>query len=110
MKRTEREVKTVGIMIGMYCRHHHGTEKICDGCRELYGYARQRSLKCPFGDDKPVCAKCHIHCYQPEMKAKIKEVMKFSGPKMVRSHPLLAVRHLIAARKEAPARKKRTDE
>jgi hypothetical protein len=109
MSRIEREIKTVGIMIDMYCRHHHGADQLCESCRELSGYARQRALKCPFGEDKPVCSKCRIHCYKADMKAKIKEVMKFSGPRMVHSHPILAVRHLMAARKEPPAIKKRPE-
>jgi hypothetical protein len=106
MNRIEREIKTVGIMLDMYCRHHHQSDKPCESCQELFDYARQRALKCPLGEDKPVCAKCQIHCYKPEMKAKIKEVMKFSGPKMISVHPVLAIRHFIAARKGAPMIKK----
>ena len=104
MKRIEREIRTVGIMIDMYCRHHHGSEKRCESCQALYSYARQRSLKCPFGEEKPACSKCRVHCYRQEMKAKIRDVMKFSGPKMVRSHPILAMQHLwMATRREPPA-------
>lgn len=102
MKRIEREIKTVGIMIDMYCRRHHGGEKPCDGCRELYSYARRRSLQCPFGEEKTACGKCPIHCYRPEMKVRIREVMKFSGPRMVHSHPILAMRHLWMARRGEP--------
>ncbi len=107
MKLIEREIKTVGIMIDMYCRQHHGGVTLCESCQELYSYARQRSLKCPFGEDKPACGKCQVHCYKPKMKAKIREVMKISGPKMIYSHPILAIRHLMVTRKEAPATGKR---
>lgn len=86
-------------MIDMYCRHHHITDKHCESCKELYSYARQRSLKCPFGENKPACGKCPVHCYKPKMKAKIREVMKFSGPKMIHSHPILALRHFLMARR-----------
>ena len=106
MNRIEREIKTVGIMIHMYCRHRHQSDKPCGSCQELLDYARQRTLKCPFGEDKPVCAKCLIHCYNQEMRVKVKEVMKFSGPKMISVHPMLAIRHFMAARKEAPMIKK----
>jgi hypothetical protein len=103
MKRIEREIRTVGIMIDLYCRNHHSGEKRCDGCQELYLYAHQRSVKCPFGEEKPACGKCPVHCYRKGMKAKMREVMKFSGPKMVRSHPFLALQHLwMAARREPP--------
>jgi hypothetical protein len=36
------------------------------------------------------------------MKARIREVMKFSGPRMVRSHPILALGHLWMARRGEP--------
>jgi len=102
MKPIEQEIKTVGIMIEIYCRHHHGSDKLCESCQELYSYARQRTLKCTFGEEKPVCGQCRIHCYKPDMKSKIRDVMKFSGPKMIYSHPILALRHLTATRRETP--------
>jgi hypothetical protein len=40
------------------------------------------------------------------MKVKVKEVMKFSVPKMISVHPMRAIRHFMAARKEAPMIKK----
>jgi hypothetical protein len=106
MNRIEREIKTVGIMINMFCRHRHRSDKLCGSCQELLDYARQRTLKCPLGEDKLVCAKCQIHCYNPEMRVKVKEVMKFSGPKMISVHPMRAIRHFMAARKEGPMIKK----
>jgi hypothetical protein len=112
MKHSELEIKTVGIMIDIYCRHQHGADKLgngklCNSCQELSSYARQRSLKCPFGEDKPVCGKCRVHCYKPQMKAEIRKVMQFSGPKMIYSHPILAIRHLMATHKAAPEKEKR---
>lgn len=101
-QRIEREIMTVGIMIDLFCRQHHGGGERCRECRELFDYARSRSMKCPFGDDKPVCGRCRIHCYKPGMKEKIREVMKYSGRKMVLSHPILALRHLVDARKILP--------
>jgi len=103
VKRIERELKTVGIMIDLYCRYHHGGDNRCASCQELFEYATQRVLRCPFGKGKPVCAKCLIHCYKPEMRGKIKSVMRFSGPKMIISHPILALRHLIDAQKRPPS-------
>jgi len=100
MKRLEREIRTVGIMIGMYCRDRHGRKDPCGNCRELAAYAEQRVLKCPFGEKKPACGSCRIHCYKPRMKAQIKEVMRYAGPRMIYRHPILAVRHLAAGRKK----------
>ena len=99
MERSEQEIKTVRIMIGMYCRSRHGGGKmLCDHCRSLRSYAEKRILKCPFGENKPVCSQCPIHCYKPQMKKQIGEVMRFAGPKMMFRHPILAVRHLITQR------------
>jgi hypothetical protein len=105
MKRIEQEIKTIGIMIDIYCRHHHGSDKLCKSCQELYSYVHQRTRKCTFGEDKPACGKCQIHCFKPNMKAIIRDVMKFSGPKMIYSHPILAIRHLIATSRETPVTK-----
>ena len=100
MRRTEREIQTVRKMIGIYCRNHHGGGKtLCEECRKLSVYAEQRAKKCPFGDDKPACSQCPIHCYKPRMKEQIGRVMRFSGPRMIYRHPILALRHLIAKRK-----------
>jgi hypothetical protein len=99
MKRTEREIQTVRKMIGIYCRGHHGGGKtLCEECQALSSYAEQRAEKCPFGEEKPACSQCPIHCYKLRMKEKIGRVMRFSGPKMIYRHPVLALRHLIAKR------------
>jgi len=96
----KREIKTVGIMIGMYCRDRHGCGKaLCESCRDLASYAEQRILKGPFGEDKPVCSQCRIHCYKPQMREEIGRVMRFSGPRMMFGHPILALRHVVAQRK-----------
>ena len=95
MTRSDREIKTVGLMIGLYCRRHHGGKGLCGDCRELAEYAEGRTRKCPFGEEKPACGRCSIRCYRPEMKAWIREVMRFAGPKMIYRHPLLAIRHLF---------------
>lgn len=104
--RIKREEKTVAAMIEIYCRGKHGTGKgLCAGCLELNEYAMARLAKCPFKEDKPTCANCRVHCYKPESREKIKEVMRFSGPKMVYTHPVMAIYHLIDGRRKEPAGK-----
>lgn len=94
------ESRTVAAMIRIYCRSHHGqAAELCDECAGLLAYAQQRISHCPFGTDKPVCNQCTVHCYQPEMRARIQEVMRFAGPRMIRRHPMLAIRHLIRSLK-----------
>lgn len=99
MKRSEREIKTVGNMIGIYCRGHHGGAVLCEECRALSLYAEQRTRKCHFGEEKPACGQCPIHCYKPQMKAAIGRVMRYAGPKMIYRHPLQALRHLLIAKR-----------
>jgi len=36
-----------------------------------------------------------VHCYKPERRKQIQQVMRYAGPRMLRSHPLLAIRHLL---------------
>ena len=104
--RFRREKKTIGTMIQVYCRDlHGGARDLCDECGDLQGYAFFRLDKCPFGADKPTCAKCVVHCYKPGMRERIKQVMRYSGPKMTLRHPILAIFHLIDSYLYKPRRK-----
>jgi len=94
-----REKKTVKVMIGIYCRgnvHDRGECESCESCLDLLRYAHDRLDKCTFGEGKPVCALCPIHCYLPAKRDEIARVMRYSGPKMLLRHPYLAARHLFA--------------
>ncbi len=82
-------------MIRLYCRHKEGNRTLCRNCIELEVYAHERLEKCPFGNRKKSCRKCRIHCYNKTMAARIKEVMRYSGPRMLLYHPLAALRHAI---------------
>ena len=102
----EREKETVSLMIDIYCRKKHGGRTLCHDCAALKSYARQRSDKCPFMETKTFCSNCKVHCYKPDMREKIREVMRFSGPRMIFHHPVMAIRHVIESKKE----KKRLEE
>ena len=91
-KRLEGEIKTARIMIEMFCRRHHGP-MLCRDCGELMKYVERELENCPHGLSKPACSKCEIHCYNPQMRSRIREVMKFAGPRMIYRHPVLAFRH-----------------
>lgn len=91
----EGEKKTVAKMIRIYCRSKHNTkDRLCEECDSLNNYAQQRLTRCKFGNSKPTCEKCPIHCYKPKMKEQIQIVMRFAGPRMLFYHPILAVKHL----------------
>lgn len=96
----EREKQLVSQMIALYCKKNHGGESLCPDCAALDAYARQRSDKCPFMETKTFCSNCSVHCYKPEMREKIREVMRFSGPRMLFHHPVAALRHVIESKKE----------
>lgn len=92
-----REHKTIQAMVAIYCsrKQHNKGKELCDDCAQLFDYATKRLQKCPFGHEKPACSNCTIHCYNPEMRRKIKKIMRFSGPRMIWKHPIMALVHLL---------------
>lgn len=92
--RIEEEKQTVETMIRLYCRHKEGNNKLCADCEELLKYAHARLSKCPFGLEKKTCRLCPIHCYKPEMRGKMRKVMRYAGMRMLFYHPLTAIKHL----------------
>ena len=94
--RMQREVKTIKAMIRLYCKaHHHRGGNLCESCHELQTYSIQRLANCPFQDKKTTCGACTVHCYKPSMKKKVLDVMRYSGPRMMLHHPVLALSHLL---------------
>ncbi len=122
--RFRREKETLRAMIDLYCRDLHGTSgTLCQDCATLRDYAMARLDCCTFGEDKPKCADCPIHCYKPAMRETIRNVMRHSGPRMMIRHPLMAVGHMVdgmlhkppvrkvaLVRKQTPAKEAPADE
>ncbi len=91
-----KEKNTVHAMIHLYCKENHrDSDELCQDCSDLYDYAMKRLENCPYGVEKPSCSKCTTHCYKPEMQKKVRDVMRYSGPRMILHHPVMAVDHLI---------------
>jgi hypothetical protein len=84
-------------MVEIYCADHHAsTGKLpCVECEEFLGYARQRLDKCPYGKDKPTCARCPIHCYKRTQREQARTIMRYSGPRMAWRHPWLSLTHVF---------------
>lgn len=103
--RRAREFETIAVMVGMYCRAHHDPHEagLCDDCGELRDYAHRRLQRCLFGETKPTCANCTVHCYKANMRERVRQVMSWAGPRMVFRHPILAAWHVIDGRRPAPA-------
>lgn len=122
-KKRQKEQKVVGEMIALYCRKNHkdvrnggisgvvtanggnGKRRLCPECQELLDYAAARSERCPFMEQKTFCANCKVHCYKPRMRERIRQVMRFSGPRMLFYHPVLAVWHLVCSIREKKGNK-----
>ncbi len=97
------EFKTLRAMMGIYCRAHHSTKnQLCSQCQSLLEYAETKLDRCPYGQDKPTCNQCPIHCYRAQQKEQMRQVMRYAGPRMLLPHPILAIRHLLHERKPVP--------
>ena len=55
---------------------------LCRECADLVHHGIRKRELCPL-DPKPSCKKCHIHCYSKEYRAKIREIMAFSGRRQI---------------------------
>ncbi len=96
----ENEKSVIELMIRLYCKGNHHTGELCPECTQLLAYAEHRVDVCPFMESKTFCSNCRVHCYKPDMREKVRAVMRYSGPRMLFHHPVLAVRHLIETKKE----------
>ncbi len=95
MNKLQQEKQTVKLMISLYCKKVHHYASLCVECNELLNYANNRAEKCPFKETKSFCSNCKVHCYKPEMRSKIKNVMRYSGPIMIFYHPIIAIKHIL---------------
>ena len=97
--RQKKDLKVLMSFVRVFCslKHDHQVETalpqelagmfkkgllLCPDCRTLVEYALEKRSKCPL-DPKPSCKKCHIHCYSREYRARIREIMAFSGRRMI---------------------------
>lgn len=98
----EKEIEVVSMMIDLYCtkKHHTHKHELCEDCKELLSYVEFRRSKCPFGDNKTFCSNCRVHCYEPGHRERIRQVMRFSGPRMIFHHPIIAISHVTETLRE----------
>jgi len=96
MGKIEYEKRIVENMIHIYCRNkHHQSSGLCNECDALRDYVFERLTHCPFKEDKKACKVCRIHCYHKDKRNDIREVMKFSGPRMIMYYPFDFFRHFL---------------
>ena len=101
--RLAREWRTMTAMVKIFCRNHHQpVGGLCAACRDFLAYANLRLERCHFGPEKPVCAKCPVHCYQREHRERVRTIMICAGPRMVWQHPFMSLRHWLDGFRKAP--------
>ncbi|MGI5058798.1 nitrous oxide-stimulated promoter family protein [Treponema pectinovorum] len=101
LNKRQNEVYVCTLMIQIYCKGVHknkaamkGEEFLCPECKQLTDYVKLRVSKCPFMETKTFCAMCKVHCYKKDMREQIKIVMRYAGPRMLKYHPILALKHV----------------
>ncbi|MGI6466791.1 MAG: nitrous oxide-stimulated promoter family protein [Sphaerochaetaceae bacterium] len=82
-------------MFHLYSNKNRDEKQMCD---ELLHYAKNRIANCPYQPNKPFCSACPTHCYTPDKKEQIKKIMRFSGPRMILYHPVIAIRHIFQSK------------
>lgn len=101
--RIDREKKTIRHMIEIHCRGHHDRSgTLCADCLQLVDYAMRRIDRCPYKDEKPACGRCPVHCYGPDMRERIRRVMRYAGPRMMIFHPVLTALHYMDELRRGP--------
>ncbi|KAL0241404.1 hypothetical protein GEMRC1_006639 [Eukaryota sp. GEM-RC1] len=108
-----REKLTITKMIQIYCLGHHQSllnATLCTDCSDLLDFAFLRLDKCRFGNNKPNCGQCRVQCYRSRsvMRERIRDVMKYSGPRILLKHPLLALCHVIDSFRTNVSKKAKT--
>lgn len=103
-RRLNREWTTLRAMVLCYCQdlHHTLGKALCPDCEALLSYASVRLDRCRFGEMKPTCAKCPVHCYAPDRREQVRTVMRYAGPRMLWRHPILCLFHWLDSFRRAP--------
>ena len=92
----EYEKRIVDRMIRIYCRKkNHQSSGLCREFDALRSYAFDRLTNCPFKENKAACKDCQTHCYQKNKRNDIRDVMKFSGPRMILYYPFDFLKHFL---------------
>ena len=96
-KQQLKDIRLIGKFVEVYCLGKHpdaertpfplpvgaGERSLCPECASFLGYATKRRLKCSLEAEKPSCKHCHTHCYAKPQLAKVKEIMAYSGRKLM---------------------------
>lgn len=89
-------------MVHLHCRSKHGSagHSLCSDCAALLDYMQRRTDCCPRMADKMFCSGCPHPCYRPDMRTKVRAVMRYAAPRMLWHDPLLVIRHVALSRRD----------
>ena len=93
--RMVRDVRTLVTFVKIFCKAKHadqpqvlvpgrveelagGPVQVCAQCAKLLQHAVVKRTHCQ-RDPKPDCKHCPTHCYAPQYRGQIRQVMMFSG-------------------------------
>jgi hypothetical protein len=96
-RRQKKDIRLIGKFVEVYCGGKHaevprkvhqlpadaGSVTLCDDCSGFLDYAVQKRLTCPLEKNKPICKRCHVHCYGGLQREKIREIMSYSGRRII---------------------------
>lgn len=109
------EAVVVTELIQLYCHDKHkgrskNANNMCSECQALDAYAQSRIRQCPFMTSKTFCSNCKVHCYDPEEREAIRQVMHYAGPRLLLKHPIIVIHHMWLEFLEKRALKKENRE
>lgn len=98
----KRDIAILGKFVALYCQGRHAKKqkaivighgkierciaplslRLCDECAKLFLYAASKRFICPY-HPKPACKDCEAHCYGETHRNKIREIMRYSGMRMI---------------------------
>jgi hypothetical protein len=108
------DLKTLALFVELYCRHKHADEpkelmslrthdvqriadreiSLCPQCTKLLAHAFVKRSHCPM-NPKPPCKHCPTHCYHERYRDAMREIMRYSGRKMLLGGRLDYLFHLL---------------
>ncbi len=114
-RKEKRDIQILIRFVHIFCRENHRRNfkkpfsppseevaslvgrgvQLCESCSDLLAYGIRKRFRCPY-DPKPMCKKCETQCYSQNYKQKVREVMRFSGPYLIKRGRLDLLYHYLA--------------
>ena len=114
-RKEKKDIQVLIRFVHIFCRENHGEDskrpfsppfeevtplidrgiRLCESCSELLAYGIRKRFRCPH-NPKPLCKKCETQCYSRNYRERVREVMRFSGPYLVKRGRLDLLYHYLA--------------